>query len=785
MPCLTAVDFARLNDGHVDKDTSSQMREHLSSCMTCRHAFETFRSSQDTMIHEPSAPHDATVSPADFISSRSAPPDETETRLPEIEGYRIIGVLGHGGMGIVYRAVQHKLKRTVALKVLPAMIGSANPAAVERFRREATAAAQLHHTNIIPIYDYGESADAYYYAMELINGTPLDHLINRLAEKSSLNATDGQLARALSESEIPATSEAGSGDSLPADLTTESGVASILGRQQKYFHRVATWIRDTADALHYAHSNGIIHRDIKPANLILSTDGRTMVADFGLAKNVNEQTVTVAGAIMGTMRYMSPEQAMGGRLPVDHRADIFSLGATMYELLSLRPAFPGVEQKELLGAILTKDPVSLQKVNSHIPAELDTICMKCLEKAAAARYESAKDLADDLRRYASDLPILAKRPSVIRRVRKFVRRHRAPVAVATAVVLLLTSTLFWQRESAARKRAQIAGHHDSAMAFVLTNQWKRANRDLEAALQLDTAHIQTLLTIAWFKLEYNRAMPNEAGGRSLQDAVRTCRRILTLDPANTRALAFLGVALRRLERYPEAIEALKRALEIDDSDDSSWSNLGALYVVIGDLDNAKFCLAKGAELAGVAQDRWHGAIWRNLAMLELFLGEVDASEHLDTAIDCNGSDTLSWVLRARIGLRSSNSVDIEEALDDAKHADRLARFADARAKRVRALGHLRIGQPARAIEQAKFALELGDESAINQLILASAEAAAGNIDAARAHLAKAEQNWPEPLRAPGGLLATAGTGDLWIESADEWLALESATRVAIADAERE
>jgi len=785
MPCLTAVDFARLTDGHVDKDSSSQMHEHLSSCMTCRHAFEAYRSSNETIVQVPATRIDATVSAADFISSRSAPLAEAETRLPEIEGYRITGVLGHGGMGIVYRAVQDKLNRTVALKVLPAMIGSANPAAVERFRREATAAAQLHHTNIIPIYDYGESADAYYYAMELIIGTPLDHLINRLAEKSSIKATDGQLARALSESEITVPSQSDSSDSIVADPTLDSGSVPVLGRHERYFRRVATWIRDTADALHYAHGHGIIHRDIKPANLILSSDGRIMMADFGLAKSANEHTVTVAGAILGTMRYMSPEQAMGGRLPVDHRADIFSLGATMYELLCLRPAFGAVEQKELLSAILTKDPVSPRRLNSNIPPELDTICMKCLEKAAAARYGSAKDLADDLRRYASDLPILAKRPSVIRRVGKFVRRHRAPVAVVTAAVLLLTSTLFWQRESAARKRAQIASYHDSAMAYVLTNHWSQANGELESALRLDPADIQTLLNTAWLKLEYNRARPEEAGAKSLQDAVTTCRRILTLAPANIKALEFLGVALRRLERYPEAIQALEQALALNESAYSSWSNLGALYAVIGDLDKAKSYLQKGAEGAGVAQDRWHGSFWRNLAMLELFLNDADAAKHLAKAIKCDPSDGLSWVIRARLGLQSASASDIEEALDDAKHADRISQFEDARAKRVRAMGHLRLGQNNRAIEQATLALALGDEPAINELILASGEAAAGNLDGARTHLAQAEQNWPEPLRTPGGFVATAGTGDLWIESADEWLALESDTRAAIAGAERD
>ena len=240
------------------------------------------------------------------------------------------------------------------------------------------------------------------------------------------------------------------------------------------------------------------------------------------------------------------------------------------------------------------------------------------------------------------------------------------------------------------------------------------------------------------------------------------------------------MALRRLERYQEAIEALEQVLAIDDSAFSSWSNIGALYAVTGDLAKAKSCLRKGAELAGTAQDRWHGIIWRNLAMLEIFLNEPEAHEHLAAAITCDAAHPLTWVVRARVGLQSSNMDDIEEALDDAKHADRMAQFADARAKRARALGHLKFGQPARAVEQAKLALELGDEPTINQLILASAKAAVGDVDAARAHLAQAEQYWPEPLRVSGGFIATAGTGDLWIESADEWLPLyDPVARVAL------
>jgi serine/threonine protein kinase/Flp pilus assembly protein TadD len=779
MPCLSALDFVRLSGPHVDDNASAELHQHLDSCVTCRHAFEAFRSSGETLEQVPGRRLDATVSAADFVRARSRSLSDNETRFPEIAGYRITGVLGHGGMGIVYRAVQDKLNRNVALKVLPAMIGNANPTAVERFRREATAAAQLHHTNIIPIYDYGESSNAYFYAMEMITGTPLNDIVHRVADKSVHNATGVQLSRALLDFSGHSLTQGGAHEPTLGTPPPESVAVPALSRSESYFKRVATWIRDTADALHYAHGQGIIHRDIKPANLILSDDGRIMVADFGLAKRVNEPTVTMAGAILGTMRYMSPEQALGGRQPVDHRADIFSLGATMYELLCLKPAFSSVEQKELLADILDKDPILPQRINGHIPTELATICMKCLEKSPAARYATAKDLADDLRRYAGDLPILAKRPSIVRRVGKFMRRHRAPCAIAAAVVLVVTSAVFWQRESAARRRAQVTGYHDSAMAYVLTNKWTEADRELKAALRIEPENLQTLLTLAWLKLEYHSARPNEAAEKSLNDSVATCRRILDLDPTNIKALGFLGVALRRLERYPEAIEALERALAIDDSAYGSWSNLGALYAVTGDLERAEAGLWKGAELAGVAQDTWHAAMWRNLAMLEWFLGKPEVTKHIATAISCDPSDALSWVIRARVGLRSREPKVLEEALDDVKHADRLAQFKDGRTKRVRAIGHLKLGQLEQALEEARLALELGDEPTVNVLVMASAEAQAGRIDEARERLAEADRTWPEALRAPGGFVATAGTGKLWIDSADEWLELKHAAQASI------
>jgi serine/threonine protein kinase/Flp pilus assembly protein TadD len=691
--------------------------------------------------------------------------------MPHIDGYTITGVLGQGGMGIVYRAIQTKLNRAVALKVLPAMVGSANPAAVQRFRREATAAARLHHTHIIPIYDFGESEDAHYYAMEMVTGEPLNDLVRRLAEKGVTNPTAGQLATIMGDLSMTALSQSIAGERTSADSSDDGAASGAGARGRSYFRLVARWMADSAEALHYAHGQGIIHRDIKPANLILSTDGRIMLADFGLAKSADEQSVTKTGALVGTLRYLSPEQSMARRVRVDHRTDIYSLGATIYELLCFRPAYPGSDEKEILSAIISRDPLRPRKINSHVPAELDTICMKCLEKSADARYETARALAEDLRRYINDLPIIAKRPGPIRRMAKFVRRHKAPVAAVTAVVLLITSMLFWKHESAARLQAEITSRYDSAQAYGATNRWVEAEAELRTAMRLAPDDLQTLRTVAWFNLEHYAKMPEQVGRESQKDVVKACRKVLAMEPNDVTALNYLGIALRRLERYEEAIDPLEKALRLDPKAYAIWANVGTLYAVTGDLAKAEEYMHKGAELAGVEEDQWHAAVWRNLATLELFLKKAEVLEPIAKAIECDTGNLRSWVLRARARMELEGHRNLSEALDDAKHADRTGAFKDAHAKRVLATAYLLNGEYAQAAEHAKVALKLKDEPTINHLIIALAEAKLGRLDAARSRLAQAEAAWPAALRAPGAFAASAGTGDLTIESADERLHL--------------
>jgi hypothetical protein len=182
-----------------------------------------------------------------------------------------------------------------------------------------------------------------------------------------------------------------------------------------------------AEALEYAHQLGVVHRDIKPANLLLDQRGNLWVADFGLARLPNEPGLTLTGDLIGTLRYMSPEQAQGKWLLVDHRADLYSLGVTLYELLVLEPPFRGTDRQELLRQIASEEPKAPRRLNKAVPAELETIVLKAMEKSPADRYATARELADDLGRYLRDEPIRARRPSLAQRGRKWARRHRPVV----------------------------------------------------------------------------------------------------------------------------------------------------------------------------------------------------------------------------------------------------------------------------------------------------------------------------------------------------------------------
>jgi serine/threonine protein kinase len=358
--------------------------------------------------------------------------------------FRIIRKVGRGGMGVVYEAEQISLGRRVALKVLP-FAAALDGKQLQRFQNEARAAAGLHHTNIVPVFSVGCERGVHYYAMQFIDGRPLSDLILQLRQ-----AEQGQRGGPRPE-EAPASQDRTTAYQAAPRADTRAGatvraagsetpLTSEGRRGQEYYRRVAELGVQAAEALDHARQLGIVHRDVKPANLLLGSDGRLWVADFGLAQvRQGEAGLTLSGDLVGTVRYMSPEQALGQRGLVDHRTDVYSLGVTLYELLTLEPAFAGQNNQELLRQIASEEPRPPRRINRAIPAELETIVLKALEKSPADRYGTAQELADDLERFLKFEPIRARRPSLVHKGKKWARRHRGLVgtaAVGAAAVLV-------------------------------------------------------------------------------------------------------------------------------------------------------------------------------------------------------------------------------------------------------------------------------------------------------------------------------------------------------------
>jgi serine/threonine protein kinase len=372
--------------------------------------------------------------------------------------FRILREVGRGGMGVVYEAEQISLGRRVALKVLP-LAGALDPRQLQRFKNEAQAAAHLQHQNIVPVYFVGCERGVHFYAMQFIEGQTLAAVVQELRRLAKPPAPGGPAASApvnASASEVasgrwapprPTADPAPAVDHVPAspgETTTQAAAALSTERSAKgpAFNRTVAGLGvQAAEALEYAHQAGVVHRDVKPANLLLDAGGRVWVADFGLARLGTDAGLTMSGDLLGTLRYMSPEQALGQRVPVDHRTDVYSLGATLYELLTLEPAYGGRSREEVLRHIAFEEPRSPRRLNPAVPAELETIVLKALAKNPAERYATAQALADDLRRYLEDRPIKARRPSLRQRVAKWARRHKSVVRAAGAVMLLAVVAL--------------------------------------------------------------------------------------------------------------------------------------------------------------------------------------------------------------------------------------------------------------------------------------------------------------------------------------------------------
>jgi eukaryotic-like serine/threonine-protein kinase len=377
--------------------------------------------------------------------------------LARLGEFRLVREVGRGGMGVVYEAEQLPLGRRVALKVLPST-ASLDPRHQKRFQLEAQAAALLHHEHIVPVFGIGSDQGLHYYAMQFIEGRSLTELIRGLRQDVTPRKTDSEFVNegdrgpggdATAEYKSPAQpAMAGPGNEKDRAPRLKDTLVTPSPTDRRHWCAVAHFGLQAAQALEHAHDLGVIHRDIKPSNLLIDNRGQLWVTDFGLARVLQENPdVTATGDLVGTLRYMSPEQARGDKGVIDPRVDIYALGATLYELLTLQPAFNGSDRQELLRQILHDEPVPPRRLRPSLPRDLETIVLKAMDKEPSARYRSAALMADDLRRFLDDRPVLARRPSVVDRAVKWSRRHRAPVFTAAATLFLtlaVSTVLLWE-----------------------------------------------------------------------------------------------------------------------------------------------------------------------------------------------------------------------------------------------------------------------------------------------------------------------------------------------------
>jgi eukaryotic-like serine/threonine-protein kinase len=637
--------------------------------------------------------------------SREFGPDSV---IGELGDYRILREVGRGGMGVVYEAVQISLGRRVALKVLP-FAPALDARQLQRFQNEARAAAHLNHVNIVPVYAVGCERGVHYYAMQFIEGQSLSVLIEDLRR---IEGRAGERAAGQSEDAFDLASELASGRFAPArniappgeqptrlhesepsspagalpGSSTQTPLATATGRSTRssaYFRTVARMGIEAAEALEHAHHQGVIHRDVKPSNLLVDVRGNLWVTDFGLARFQNEAGLTMTGDLLGTLRYMSPEQALGKSGMADYRTDIYSLGATLYELLTLRPATPGLDRQEILRTIADNDPPSARKLNASIPLDLETILLKAMAKEPAGRYTTAQELADDLERYLKDEPIRARRSTFGQRLGRWARRHQPLVwsAGVSAVLLLLTaitalavSNVLIRREEIAKERALEAARASESTA---QSQERVARQNLLKACEA----ADLLLTRVAEERLLNRPQMESVRRALLEDAARFYEELVKQEGNNRDVrhgaakayarLAYLQFQLREtsqaLETNKQSITLLEQLRADEPGNRSCRFDLATAYWQLGSLSlnqgrpvEAERAFGEAIALCTrlVAEDPGESAYQLRLATAQCDLGSAFLANFRLGEAETACSQALAWAQRAqsRSGPASQRSI---------------------------------------------------------------------------------------------------------------------------------
>jgi len=578
-------------------------------------------------------------------------------------------------MGVVYEAVQESLDRRVAHKVLsPALLGSGR--AVERFRREAETVARLHHSNIVPVFGVGEECGLHYYVMQYIDGQSLDEVIWNF-RKTTIEQSPDSATRSFQREEtlaVHSSSAAAAEATLPDDVGPQ-GDHSLTGPGQTlsarfgtadYWKTVAEIGSQVASALDYAHSSGVCHRDIKPSNLLIDDDGTVWLVDFGLARLIEDNELTQTGDLVGTLRYMSPEQVLG---EFDSRSDIYSLGLTLYELLTFRPAHDASVKSRILQQNREQPPRAPRSVNSQIPADMETIVLKAMSHDPADRYRTAGELAADLRRFIDGFVIRARRAGRLELLWRWSRRNPAlaRTSVLTFVLLLTvaavstwgfvtTQNAFARLDVAYREldsaQARAEGNLTDAMAAFEAIVERLSSRGIPHSLDLgenedgdDLAVVQTVAVteadaeLLQELLEFYTKF-SQRNDQSPQVAVSTARVQRSIGDIN-----------QRLGRFEEAVAAYGSAQQIftELQENEPWNcrhtlDLATALNEIGVTESRRGQIRKAAQLHQLA-----------IAELQKLKEEDRASREVRFLL----AQTYNWLgsMRVRSGLELSRRPD--------------------------------------------------------------------------------------------------------------------------------
>ena len=498
---------------------------------------------------------DASVAFAPSITDSILPTIDPKTGrpMPHVSGYEILGELGRGGMGVVYKARQKKLNRLVALKMVLSG-GHASPDALARFLVEAQAVAALQHPNIVQIYEVGEHDSLPHFSLEFVDGAPLDR--------------------------------------------------ALAGKPQKPVD-AARLVETLSRAMHFAHNHSILHRDLKPANVLLTSDGVPKITDFGLAKKLEgDSGQTKDGSIMGTPSYMAPEQARGELKNLGPSADIYSLGAMLYEMLVGRPPFLGTTPFETILQVIKEEPVPPSRLIGKLPPDVETICLKCLQKEPAKRYATAELLAEDCRRFVAGEPILSRPISSVERAWRWCRRNpRVAGLLATVagllVVVTVTSTVSALTIAQERnlKEIQRKDAVDARVAAETARQQADENAKIatkQAGLSLNTMQVlidkvQTQLDEAPRTQQIKRDLL-ETAMEGLKKVAKEAEGSTSIETTMLGAHMQMAKMFKQLgdtedamNEYEKSLTIARRRAEENPDNDASQSNLVVVLNQVGDM----------------------------------------------------------------------------------------------------------------------------------------------------------------------------------------------------------